>query len=129
MARTRNDQTTQRLKEIAAHEAAEAKRRLNLRTTAARRFGAAAARLAEARTAWEAAQGETTEAKASAVADLLDTGMTTTDVSQLLGIDTKQLRALRAAAPTSDTGDTPKATEDTLPADDDNHLDASRLAS
>jgi hypothetical protein len=99
MARVTDDPATQRLRELAAQEAAAAKERLAVRTAAARSFSAAVARLAEARAAWEAAQAEAEHLKAKAVGDLLGSGLEAGEVAELLGISERELRALRATAP------------------------------
>ena len=99
MARVTDDPTTQRLREIAAQEAAAAKERLAVRTGAARSFSAAVARLAEAKVAWEGAQAEAERSKAKAVRDLLASGLEAGEVAELLGISERELRASRATAP------------------------------
>ena len=91
--------TENRLKQLAQAEAAAVKERLTKRTAAARDYGVAVARLAEAAVTWERIQGEVTMARAKAVADLLDSEMAAADVAKLLGLETKELRALRGAAP------------------------------
>ena len=103
MARVIDDDATARLKALADAEVAAAKQRHKTRSTATARFAAAVAKLADAETAWTAAQGEATEAKATAVADLLDSGMKPGEVAELLGIDTKEVRAFKTAAPATDT--------------------------
>lgn len=99
MARVTDDPTTQRLRELAAQEAAAARERLATRTGAARSFSAAMARLAEAKAAWEGAQAEAERSKAKAVGDLLGTGLEASEVAELLGIPERELRALRATTP------------------------------
>ena len=99
MARVTDDRTTRRLRELAAQEAAATKERLATRTGAARSFSAAAARLAEAKAAWEGAQAEAEPVKAKAVGELLGTGLEASEVAELLGITERELRALRVTAP------------------------------
>ena len=106
MARVIDDDATARLKVLADAEVAAAKERHKTRSTATARFAAAVAKLADAETAWSAAQGEANTAKAAAVGDLLDTGMKPGEVSELLGIDTKEVRALKTAAPGASAPDT-----------------------
>ena len=103
MARVTDDPTAQRLREIAAQEAAASKERLALRTGAARSFSAAVGRLAEAKAAWEGAQSEAERSKAKAVGDLLGSGLGAGEVAELLGISERELRALRTAAPERST--------------------------
>jgi len=98
MARSADGTTEQTLKDLAAEEVAAAKERLAVRTAAARRFAAAEAKLAEARAALELSQREATKAKGAAVDEILDSGMKPGDVAKLLGIDAKELRAIRSAA-------------------------------
>jgi hypothetical protein len=99
MARLTDDPTTQRLREIAAQEAASTKERLAVRTGAARSFSATVARLAEAKAVWHGIQAEAERAKAKAVGDLLGTGLEAGEVAELLGISERELRTLRATAP------------------------------
>lgn len=99
MARAIDDDATARLKALADAEVTAAKQRHKTRSSAAARFTGAVATLADAETAWKAAQGEATTAKAGAVGDLLDTGMKPGEVAELLGIDTKEVRALKTATP------------------------------
>ncbi len=106
MARVIDDDATARLKALADAEVAAAKERHKTRSTATARFAAAVAKLAHAETAWSAAQGEANEAKATAVADLVDSGMKPGEVAELLGIDTKEVRALKTAAPAASDTDT-----------------------
>lgn len=95
MARATDDPTTQRLRELATQEAAATRKRLALRTSAARSFFAAMAQLAEAKAAWEGAQAEAERVKAKAVGELLGTGLEAGEVAELLGIPKRELRALR----------------------------------
>ena len=106
MARAIDDDATARLKALADAEVAAAKERHKTRSTAIARFAAAVAKLADAETAWSAAQGEANEAKGTAVADLLDSGMKPGEIAELLGIDIKEVRALKAAAPAASVTDT-----------------------
>ena len=98
MTRDTEDPATRRLRELAAQEAAATKERLALRTAAARSFSGAVARLAEAKAAWESAQAEAERSKATAVGELLGSGMQAVEVAELLGISEKELRALRPTA-------------------------------
>jgi hypothetical protein len=91
----------QQLKELAAKEAAAAKERLKVRSKAAQQFGEATTRLTNAQETWELAQGEATRRKAGAVESLINSGMKAAEVGELLGIEGKELRTLRAAAPNS----------------------------
>ncbi len=70
MARVIDDDTTARLEALA-----DAEERHKTRSAATTRFAAAVAKLADAETARSTAQGEANEAKSTAVADLLDSGM------------------------------------------------------
>lgn len=110
MPRKANTATAERLKELADAEVAAAKERLTTRTGAAALFADAEARLLTARAAWEATQGEAATDKAAAVEQLVESGMKPVKVAELLGIDAKELRALRATTatrPAADTGDAP----------------------
>ena len=99
MARAGDDPTTRRLRELAAQEAAATKERLATRTAAARSFSAAVARLGDAKAAWEGVQAEAQRLRAKAVEDLLSSGMHAGEVTGLLGISERELRALRATTP------------------------------
>lgn len=99
MGRRPTGETEDELKRLAQEEMDAAKDRLTKRTAAARDYAAAAARLRDATATWERIQGETTTAKAKAVADLLDSEMKAPDVAKLLGIDAKELRILRSVSP------------------------------
>lgn len=115
MARVIDDDATARLKALADAEVAAAKERHKTRSTATARFAAAVAKLADAETAWSAAQGEANDAKATAVGDLLDSGMKPGEVAELLGIDTKEVRALKTAASATDTAGTAESANGTTP--------------
>src|ERR1035437_5499330 len=93
----------QQLKELAAKEAAAAKERLKVRSKAAQQFGEATTRLTNAQETWELAQGEARPRKAGAVESLINSGMKAAEVGELLGIEGKELRTLRAAAPNSNS--------------------------
>lgn len=110
MARVIDDDATARLEALEDAEVAAAKERHKTRTTATTRFAAAVAKLADAETAWTAAQGEANEAKGTAVADLLDSGMKPSEVAELLGVDAKDLGALRAVVPAAPATDTATST-------------------
>lgn len=99
MARVADDPTAKRLRELAAQEAADTKKRLASRTAAARRYAAASARLRLAQAAWEAARAETGEARSKAVEELIDSGMKPAEVAGLLDVEPRELRNLRAPAP------------------------------
>lgn len=98
MAGAADNLMTQRLRELAAQEAA-AKERLALRTSVARFFSAAVTQLAEAKAAWEGAPTEAERVKAKAVGELLATGLEAGEVAALLGTSERDLRTLRTAAP------------------------------
>jgi hypothetical protein len=122
--------TAERLKELADAEVAAAKERLTKRTEAAARFASAEARLVAARTIWEATQGAAATDKAAAVEQLLDTGMKPAQVAELLGLDAKELRTLRATGanrPAAGTGDVP-ADPATVALADQHHNDPSHQA-
>jgi ERCC4-type nuclease len=102
MARTVDDTTADRLKELADAEMAEAKQRLAKRTAAAKSYATAAAKLVEATKTWERIQAETTTAKAKAINDLLDSEMKPVQVAELLGLDQRELRAIRTTTPAAD---------------------------
>ena len=122
--------TTERLKELADAEVAAAKERLSKRTEAAASFADAEARLLAGHAAWEAIQGEAATDKAAAVQQLVETGMKPAQVAGLLGIDTKELRAVRAngaTRPAIDVGDAP-ADHNTAAVGDDQDVDADHQA-
>jgi hypothetical protein len=108
MARTTTDDPIiEQLKKLAQAEATAAKERLAKRTAAARDFGAAAATRAEAQATWERIQGEVDAKQAKAVASLLDTDLKAAQVAELLGIEVKDVRMLRAVAPEGAAGGSP----------------------
>jgi hypothetical protein len=102
MATTGARETADQLKKLAQAEMDAAKERLTRRTAAARNYASAAARLTDAAATWERIQGEATAAQANAVTELIDSGMKPAAVAELLAVDAKQLRALRATVPTPD---------------------------
>lgn len=98
MARTTTaDPITEQLKKLAQAEATAAKERLARRTSAARDFAAAAATRAEAQATWERIQGEVDAKQARAVVALLDADLKAVQVAELLGIEVKDVRALKTA--------------------------------
>ncbi len=109
MARTSEDPITEQLRKLAQTEAAAAKERLSKRTAAARDFAGASATRLEAVAAWERIQGETHLKQAKAVAALLDSDLSAADVAQLLGIDQREVRTLKAAAGAEDDQAPPAA--------------------
>jgi hypothetical protein len=111
-----DDTTEARLKELAQAEMTRTKERLAKRTTAARDFATATAKIEAAATTWERIQGEAIVAKASAVTALIDSEMKPAEVAQLLGIDAKELRTIRAVAPSEAEAKTDKPKEPASPA-------------
>jgi hypothetical protein len=97
VARAGDDPTVRRLRELAAQEATATKQRLATRTTAARLFSGAVARLAESKATWERSQAEAQRAQAEALEDLLASGLEPGEVTELPGMSKKELRSLRAA--------------------------------
>ncbi len=98
-ARGGDHPTTRRLRELAAQEAAVTKQRLATRTTSARSFFGALARLAEAKAAWGRGEAESRHAQAEAVAGLVGSGLQLGEVAELLGISRRELRTLGAPTP------------------------------
>jgi hypothetical protein len=94
-----DDTTEAQLKALADTEVAAIRERLRRRTAAARDFAAASARINEAAATWGRIQGEATTAKARAVKDLIDSDMKPAEVAQLLGLNAKELRAIRTTGP------------------------------
>src|ERR1035437_5330493 len=107
----------QQLKELAAKEAAAAKERLKVRSKAAQQFGEATTRLTNAQETWELAQGEANRPKAGAVERLSNPGVKAGQSGAPSGNAGKELRALRAAAPNSNSnnGIGPSASDDENP--------------
>jgi hypothetical protein len=99
MARRIDDPVADQLKKLAQTEASAARQRLAKRTTAARDFASATAMRAEGAATWERIQGEANLRQAKAIAALLDSDLKPTEVAQLLGINVREVRALKSAAP------------------------------
>ena len=69
------------------------------RTAAARLFSVAVARVAETKAAWGRSEAKGQRARAGAVEDLLGSGMELGEVTELLGISTRELHSLCATRP------------------------------
>jgi len=93
------------LAELAEAEATALRERHKAREAAVRRYETARAKLEEAERSLVAGRDE----QAAAVAALIDTGLDSTAVAQLLGIDARRVRETRAAKrPASPTASSPK---------------------
>ena len=93
------------LAELAETEAAALRERHKAREAAVRRYETARAKLEEAERSLLAGRDE----QAAAVVALIDTGLDSTAVAQLLGIDARRVREARAAKrPGSPTASSPE---------------------
>lgn len=94
------------LAELAEAEAATLRERHKAREAAVRRYETAGAKLKEAERSLLAGRDE----QAAAVVALIDTGLDSNAVAQLLGIDARRVREARAAKrPTSPPAGSPEA--------------------
>jgi hypothetical protein len=93
------------LAELAETEAAALRERHKAREAAVRHYETARAKLEEAERSLAAGRNE----QAAAVVALIDTGLDSTAVAQLLGIDARRVREARAAKhPSSPTASSPE---------------------